>query len=125
MGAGIASVALTPVFWPALGAYAVGGCAGGFLLVASTSMVQRAATDATRGRALATAEGAKTAAFGVGVLLAGTVVSHLGPQPTYALVGVGVMVSALPVARLALTAPGRPRAARPRARASRHPAPAG
>jgi MFS family permease len=104
MGAGIASVAATPVFWPALGSYVVGGVAGGFLLVASTSMIQRRASDATRGRALAAAEGAKTAAFGIGVLLAGTVVTHLGPQATYALVGVGVLVSSLPVARLAIGA---------------------
>jgi MFS family permease len=106
MGLGIASVALAPVFWPALLAYVVGGFAGGFLLVAATSMVQRAASDATRGRALAAAEGAKTAAFGLGVLLAGTVVGHLGPQATYALVGVGVLASSLPVARLALAGRG-------------------
>jgi MFS family permease len=108
MGSAIASVALTPVFWPALASYVVGGAAGGFLLVASTSMIQRAAGDGTRGRALAAAEGAKTAAFGVGVLLAGLVVGHVGPQPTYALVGVGVLVSAIPLARLVvLRAPGR------------------
>jgi MFS family permease len=100
MGVGIASVAATPVFWPALLSYVVGGTAGGFLLVASTSMIQRAASEATRGRALAAAEGAKTAAFGLGVLAAGTVVGHLGPQATYALVGAGVLVSAAPVARL-------------------------
>jgi hypothetical protein len=100
MGAGIAAVAATPVFWPALACYVVGGSAGGFLLVASTSMIQRAAGAGTLGRALAAAEGAKTAAFGVGVLAAGSVVSHLGPQATYALVGVGVLLSAIPLARL-------------------------
>jgi MFS family permease len=101
MGVGIASVAATPVFWPALLAYVVGGTAGGFLLVASTSMIQRATSEALRGRALAAAEGAKTAAFGVGVLTAGFVVGALGPQATYALVGAGVLLSAAPVARLA------------------------
>jgi MFS family permease len=100
MGAGIGCVALTPVFWPALACYVVGGSAGGFLLVASTSMIQRAASEATRGRALASAEGAKTAAFGVGVLAAGVIVEYLGPQATYAFVGVGVLLSALPLARL-------------------------
>jgi MFS family permease len=100
MGLGIATVAATPVFWPALLSYMVGGAAGGFLLVASTSMIQRSASDATRGRALAAAEGAKTAAFGLGVLAAGSVVGALGPQATYALVGVGVILSAAPVARL-------------------------
>jgi MFS family permease len=100
MGLGIAGVALTPVFWPTLACYVVGGMAGGFLLVASTSMIQRAASDATRGRALAAAEGAKTAAFGIGVLTAGSVVAWIGPQATYALVGLGVLGSAAPLARL-------------------------
>jgi hypothetical protein len=49
---------------------------------------------------LASAEGAKTAAFGAGVLAAGLVVGAIGPQITYALVGVGVIASALPLARL-------------------------
>jgi MFS family permease len=100
MGAGIAAVALTPIFWPALLCYVLGGAAGGFLLVASTSMIQRAASDATRGRALASAEGAKTAAFGAGVMAAGLVVGTIGPQITYALVGMGVIASALPLGRL-------------------------
>src|SRR4051794_2623377 len=100
MGLGIASVAATPVFWPALVSYVIGGMAGGFLLVASTSMIQRAATEQTRGRALAAAEGAKTAAFGLGVLAAGAVVGRIGPQATYALVGAGVLLSAAPLARL-------------------------
>jgi MFS family permease len=100
MGLGILSVCATPVFWPALLSYVIGGTAGGFLLVASTSMIQRAASEATRGRALAAAEGAKTAAFGLGVLAAGLVVGRIGPQATYALVGTGVLASALPLARL-------------------------
>ena len=100
MGIGIGSVAATPVFLPALGGYLLGGLAGGFLLVASTSMLQRAAGDRTRGRAIAAAEGLKTAAFGGGVLTAGWVVAALGPRATYALVGVGVLFSAVPLARL-------------------------
>ncbi|MCW3004839.1 MAG: transporter [Conexibacter sp.] len=102
MGVGIATVALTPVFWPALASYVVGGAAGGFLLVASTSMIQRAASEETRGRAMASADAAKTAAFGIGVLTAGSVVGAIGPQVTYAFVGVGVLLSALPLARLVI-----------------------
>jgi MFS family permease len=102
MGVGIAAVALTPVFWPALACYVVGGAAGGFLLVASASMIQRAASDSTRGRAVASADAAKTAAFGVGVLSAGMVVGTIGPQATYAFVGVGVLLSVLPLARLVM-----------------------
>jgi MFS family permease len=108
MGAAIASVAATPIFAPALGSYLLGGAAGGFLLVASTSMIQRAADDDTRGRAMAAAEGLKTASFGAGVLAAGSVVSALGPHATYALVGAGVLLSAVPLARL-------PRVTRPAA----------
>ncbi len=100
MGAGIASVAVAPVFWPTLVSYVVGGAAGGFLLVAATSLIQRSAGDDIRGRALATADGIKSAAFGAGVLLAGSVVGAVGPQATYAFVGIGVVVSAVPVARL-------------------------
>jgi MFS family permease len=100
MGLGILSVAATPVFWPALLSYVIGGAAGGFLLVASTSMIQRAASEATRGRALAAAEGAQTAAFGIGVVAAGVVVGRIGPHATYALVGFGVLASAVPLARL-------------------------
>jgi MFS family permease len=102
MGVGIAAVALTPVFWPALACYVVGGAAGGFLLVASASMIQRAASDGTRGRAVASADAAKTAAFGVGVLSAGMVVGTIGPQATYAFVGAGVLLSVLPLARLVM-----------------------
>jgi MFS family permease len=100
MGLGIFAVSLTPVFWPATACYVVGGAAGGFLLVASTSIIQRAVPDDVRGRAMAAAEGAKTAAFGFGVVTAGFVVSAVGPRPTYALVGVGVLLSALPLLRL-------------------------
>jgi MFS family permease len=106
MGVGIAAVALTPVFWPALACYVLGGAAGGFLLVAAQSLIQRSASEATRGRALASAEGAKTAAFGVGVIAAGGVVGTLGPQATYALVGAGVLLSAVPLARLVRPAGG-------------------
>jgi hypothetical protein len=65
-------------------------------------MIQRAASEETRGRALASAEGAKTAAFGIGVLTAGLVVGQIGPHVTYALVGVGVLLSAVPLARLVM-----------------------
>jgi MFS family permease len=117
MGAGIAAVALTPVFWPALLCYVVGGAAGGFLLVASSSIIQRAATEETRGRALAAAEAAKTAAFGIGVVTAGVVVGVVGPHVTYAFVGAGVLLSTLPLARLV--------ALRAAERADRGPVPVG
>ncbi|MEA2307076.1 MAG: hypothetical protein QOH43_4356 [Solirubrobacteraceae bacterium] len=100
MGIAIASVAVTPIFLPALASYLLGGASGGFLLVASTSIIQRSADDATRGRAIAAADGLKSAAFGAGVLAAGSVVTALGPQATYALVGAGVMMSAVPLVRL-------------------------
>lgn len=100
MGAAIGCVALTPVFWPALLCYVVGGAAGGFLLVAASSIVQRAVADEVLGRVTATAEGLKTAAFGAGVVCAGAIVGLLGPQGTFGLVGAGVVLSAWPLLRL-------------------------
>lgn len=104
MGLGIGAVAFSPIFWPTLACYLVGGAAGGFLLVAASSLLQRAAADELRGRTLALADAAKTAAFGVGTVLAGLLVQPIGPQTVYAVVGLGVVVSALPAWRLSRAA---------------------
>jgi MFS family permease len=97
---GIALVGLAPVFWPVLVCYAAGGAAGGFLMVAAQSLVQRHTEDAWRGRVSAAADALRTAAFGVGVLAAGFGVGVLGPRQTYVLVGLGVLGSAAVALRL-------------------------
>src|SRR4051794_41977914 len=55
MGVGIASVAATPVFWPALLSYVVGGTAGGFPLAVPPSTSPRAAAPGGPGPAPAAA----------------------------------------------------------------------
>jgi predicted MFS family arabinose efflux permease len=96
MAAALGSVGLMPVFWPALVCYAVGGCAGGFLLVAAQSMMQRLSEDAVRGRVMAAADTLRTVAFAVGATCAGFAVGPLGPRLTYELAGLGVLLSSLP-----------------------------
>jgi MFS family permease len=96
MGVGLASVALAPLFWSTLASYLVAGAAGGFLLVASAAMLQRCAADDVRGRALALADSLKAAAFAAGMLLAGVIVDAVAPQAVFAVVGAGVLLSAVP-----------------------------
>jgi MFS family permease len=112
MGAGLGAVGAMPVFWPVLACYAVGGAAGGFLLVATQSMMQRFTDDALRGRVLAAADSLRNAAFGVGVVCAGFGVGLLGPQLTYVTVGIGVVLSSLPALTL-VRATGGLRSLRP------------
>jgi predicted MFS family arabinose efflux permease len=98
MGASIAGVGLTPWFLGTLPCYFIGGAGGGLLLVASQGIMQRNIAQAMLGQLLATTESIKTAALGIGLLAAGTVVAAIGAQHTYLIVGIGVMVGAVPVA---------------------------
>jgi MFS family permease len=95
MGCALGCVGLSPIFWPTLLCYAIGGAAGGFLLVAAQSLLQRYTDDEWRGRVSAAADGLRTGAFAVGVLSAGFGVSALGPRDTYVLVGLGVLLSSV------------------------------
>lgn len=100
MGVALAVVGLSPWFWPAVVCYVAGGAAGGFLLVAAQSLLQRNAPDALRGSVFGAAEGLKSGAFGIGVLAAGFVVEAAGAQTTYVLVGLGVLAGTVPLAAL-------------------------
>jgi MFS family permease len=93
MGCALGCVGLAPVFWPTLVCYLVGGAAGGFLLVASQSLMQRHTPDHMRGRISAAADALRTAALGLGVVGAAFGVGALGPRGTYLLVGLGVLAS--------------------------------
>lgn len=107
MGMGLGLVSFAPGIAAAVALYAVGGFAGAFLLVASSSLVQRSTVDAVRGRANALVEGAKTATAAVGTLGAGVAGTMIEPRVLYALVGIGVLVSALPAWSLVRSAPAR------------------
>ena len=96
MGGGIAAVGLCQVFWPTVALYVVGGVAGGFLLVAAQSILQRHSPAPIRARLIGIAEALRSSSFAVGALSAGFIIEAIGAQRTYLLVGLGVILSALP-----------------------------
>jgi MFS family permease len=114
MAAGIGLTALAPTLGPAVAAYVAGGLGGGFMGVASQSLILRRTPEHMRARMLASLDMVRNASFGVGVLLAGLVVGALGPRPVYALVGGGVLLGCLPLLALVRRL-GGPRALRPAA----------
>jgi MFS family permease len=121
MGVSIATVGLTPWFWTTLPSYLIGGAGGGILLVASQCILQRSVPGGMLGQLLATTESIKTAALGLGLLCAGSAVAALGSQHTYLLVGVGVLIGAVPIA---LSVLGRRQSRSPRTAMAPVPAPA-
>jgi MFS family permease len=97
MGAGIALVAAMPVLAPALACYVLGGLGGGFMGVAAQSLVQRNTPDRLRGRVFGALDGVRNLAFAAGVAGAGVLVGPLGARPTYAIVGLGVILGVVPL----------------------------
>jgi MFS family permease len=112
MAAGIGLVALTPAIGPAFACYLMGGIGGGFMAAASLSLLQRNTPDPLRSRVLGATDAARNVAFGIGALTAGFAVSAIGPQLTFGLVGVGVLVGLIPVVKLVKEL-GGPRSLRP------------
>jgi MFS family permease len=100
MAVGIASVALMPVTGAVFACYVVGGLGGGFMGAASQSIVQRNVPDHLRGRVFGAMEAARNLAFGIGALMAGLIVSALGPVTTFGVVGIAVLVGLIPMARV-------------------------
>ena len=97
MGTGMVAVPLTPWFATVPPLMAVGGFGSGMLVVAVHSQLQRLSPDRIRGTIFALFEGAGTAAFLLGVLLAGFVVEHVGYRAAYVTAGVGTLVTAVPL----------------------------
>lgn len=97
MGAGMVAVPLSPWFAAVPPLMAVGGFGSGMLLVAVHSQLQRLTPGRLRGTVFALFEGAGTAAFLLGVLLAGFVVEHVGYRAAYLTAGVGTLVTAVPL----------------------------
>jgi MFS family permease len=112
MAFGIGLTALASSLDEAVAAYVLGGLGGGFMGVATQSLIVRRAPEHLRARLLAAVEACRNAAFGGGVLLAGTVVTAFGPRLTYAVVGVGVLLGCAPLVAL-VGRLGGPRALRP------------
>jgi MFS family permease len=117
MAAGIGLVALTPAIGLVFACYLIGGIGGGFMAAASQSLLQRNTPDPLRARVLGATDAARNVAFGIGAVTAGVAVSAMGPQLTFALVGVGVLVGLIPMVRL-VNELGGPRSLRPAADAA-------
>lgn len=100
MACGIGLVGVTGALVPALACYVLGGLGGGFMGVASQSLVLRETPDALRSRVLGTMDACRNAAFGLGVAVAGIAVAPLGPVHVYAVVGVALVLGCLPVLAL-------------------------
>jgi MFS family permease len=100
MATGIGLVAAAPAMGPLFALYAFGGVGGGLMGVAAQSMIMRHTPDHMRSATLGAIESLRNAAFGAGVLGAGTAVTLAGPRPVYAVVGLAMAVGALPVAAL-------------------------
>jgi predicted MFS family arabinose efflux permease len=117
MAAGIGLVALTPAIGFVFACYLVGGIGGGFMAAASQSLLQRNTPDPLRSRVLGATDAARNVAFAAGALVAGFAVAALGPQLTFGLVGVGVLLGLIPMVRL-VNELGGPRSLRPAPSAS-------
>jgi MFS family permease len=112
MAVGLGLVALAPELPEVTASYVLGGLGGGFMGVASQSLILRRAPEAVRARTLAALDACRNMSFGAGVIAAGAVVGLLGSRPVYALVGIGVLFGCLPLAVL-VSRLGGPRALRP------------
>jgi MFS family permease len=100
MAAGVGLIAVSGSLGPMLACYLLGGAGGGFMGVAAQSLVMRNTPDDLRARTLGAIESCRNVAFGLGVVGAGALVGLLGARPVYALVGMAMMLGALPVATL-------------------------
>jgi MFS family permease len=117
MAAGVGLVATADTLLPALACYLLGGLGGGFMGVAAQSLTMRAAPDRMRARTLGAIDACRNAAFGLGVVGAGALVTLAGSRPVYAAVGITMALGTLPVAALVVRL-GGPRPLRPAAAAA-------
>jgi MFS family permease len=95
-----------------LACYLLGGVGGGFMGVATQSLLLRATPDHLRARTLGAIDACRNVAFGIGVAGAGALVSLAGARPVYAGVGLAMALGTLPVAALVMRL-GGPRPLRP------------
>lgn len=89
------AVGFAPAFVIVLVALFAMGATDGLTMVAETGIMQRRTPDAVRSRAMAGFEAALSLGLVVAYLLAGPVLHHAGPQPTYRIGGVSALAAAL------------------------------
>jgi MFS family permease len=102
MAAGVGLVGLSPTLGPMLACYVLGGLGGGFMGVATQSLIMRGTPDHLRARMLGAIDACRNVAFGIGVAGAGAAVTLAGARPVYAVVGLTMAIGTLPVAALVM-----------------------
>jgi MFS family permease len=88
-------VGFAPMFVGVLVALFAMGTTDGLTIVAETGIMQRRTPDAVRSRAMAGFEAALSLGLAFAYLLAGPVLTHVGPQVTYRIGGVSAMAAAI------------------------------
>jgi MFS family permease len=116
MATGVGLVALSPSLTPMLACYLLGGIGGGFMGVATQSLILRSTPERMSASVLGAIDACRNVAFGAGVVGAGAAVTFAGARPVYAAVGIAMTLGTLPVAALVYRG-GGPRPLRPTAAA--------
>jgi MFS family permease len=96
-------VGFAPVFAIALVCLLIMGTSDGMTMVAENGIMQRRTPDAVRSRTMAAFDAVLSLGLAIAYLLAGPVLSKLGPQPVYRLGGLSALVAAIalvPLVRL-------------------------
>jgi MFS family permease len=93
-------VGFAPVFVVALVCLLIMGTSDGMTMVAENGIMQRRTPDAVRSRTMAAFDAVLSLGLAIAYLLAGPVLSKLGPQPVYRLGGVSALLAAIWLAPL-------------------------
>jgi MFS family permease len=82
---GTGGVAVSPSVWPALPMLVIAGVGNGAALVCNSVLIQRDVPDQLRGRAFTLAMSLTSAAFGIGMIVAGPLTEALGAREVWAI----------------------------------------
>ena len=88
-------VGFAPLFVGVLVALFAMGTTDGLTIVAETGIMQRRTPDAVRSRTMAGFEAALSLGLAFAYLMAGPVLTHVGPQVTYRIGGVSALAAAI------------------------------
>lgn len=95
IGAGFATVAVSPVFAAAMAGMLLAGVSEGAVGVAEQTIIQRCSPDAVRSRVNAAGEALALGAFALSFPAAGFLIDLLGVRGAYAMAAVGCVLAAL------------------------------
>jgi MFS family permease len=95
IGAGFATVAVSPIFAAAMAGMLLAGVSEGAVGVAEQTIIQRSSPDAVRSRVNAAGEALALGAFALSFPAAGFLIDLLGVRGAYAMAAVGCVLAAL------------------------------